>query len=175
MARPKSALLSVTYAIVWACIAADALLGIGMIVGAGIVQFDWHLFAAGFGEHLGAIAFGTPKLKVLGVFAIGGGIAVAVFAALNNLRLVIVTVRRGDPFVLMNAQRLRRIGWAMVLIQVACVPFLYLSHAALSPHPQQHLLTMQSFNGILAILLVFVLAGIFEHASAMRTDLEGTV
>jgi len=32
-----------------------------------------------------------------------------------------------------------------------------------------------SLNGILSILLVFILAGIFEHGAAMREEQEGTV
>jgi uncharacterized membrane protein YidH (DUF202 family) len=175
MPKPKSTLLSVTHCVVWVCIAADALLTIGMIVGAGVVLFGWHLFVEAFGKHHSAIANSASRLELLGVFLIGAGITVAVFAALNRLRLIIITVRYGDPFVPVNAQRLRAIGWIMLLIQVAGIPFLDLSHATLSPHPQQHLLTVHSLNGLLAILLVFVLAGIFEQASAMRTDLEGTV
>lgn len=175
MPKPQSTLLSVTNFVVWVCIASDALLAIGMMAGAGVVLFSWHQFVGTFGKHLSAIDNSTSRLELLGVFVIGAGIAVAVFAILNRLRLIIVAVRYGDPFVAENARRLRAIGWFMVLIQVACIPFIYLSHATLSPHPPQHLLTVHSLNGMLAILLVFVLSGIFERATAMRRDLEGTV
>jgi len=175
MSKPKSTLLSVTHSIVWACIVADAFLAIGMIAGAGIVLFSWPLFVEAFGKHHGAFADSASRLQLIGVFLIGTAIAVAASMALNRLRLIIITVRYGDPFVPVNVQRLRAIGWIMLLIQVAGIPFLGLSHATLSPHPQQHLLNVHSLNGLIAILLVFILAGIFEQASAMRTDLEGTV
>ena len=175
MERSKSALLSVTHWIVSVCIAADAFLGMGMIFGAAAVLFAWQLFVKTFDMHHFVIADSATRLNLLGVFLIGTGIAVAVLAILNRLRLIIITVRHGDPFVPVNVQRLQAIGWFMVLIQIACIPFLYLSHATLSPASEQHLFTVHSLNGLLAILLVFVLAGIFEKASAMRTDLEGTV
>jgi hypothetical protein len=175
MMTPKSALLPVTHSVVWICIAADALLGIGMIVGTGFTIFGWNLLVETFGKHHMALVNGASRLELLGVFAIGAGITAAVFAALDRLRTIIITVRHGDPFVLPNARRLRAIGWIMVLVQLACIPFLNLSRATLSPHTQQHLLTFGSLNWLFAILLVFVLAGIFEQAASMRADLEGTV
>jgi hypothetical protein len=175
MTTPKSALLPITHAVVWICIAADALLGIGMIVGTGFTIFGWNLLVDAFGKHHIAIVGGASRLELLGVFAIGAGITTAVFAALDRLRMIIITVRHGDPFVLQNARRLRAIGWVMALVQLACIPFLSLSRATLNPHAHQHLLTLGSLNGLFALLLVFVLAGIFEQAASMRADLEGTV
>jgi hypothetical protein len=175
MTTSKSALLPVAHSVVWICIAADVLLGIGMMVGTGFTIFGWNLLVETFGRHHVAITNGASRLELLGVFAIGAAITAAVFAALDRLRMIIMTVRRGDPFVFANARRLRAIGWIMLLVQLACIPFLNLSHATLSPHTQQHLLTVGLLNWLFAILLIFVLAGIFEQASAMRADLEGTV
>jgi hypothetical protein len=57
----------------------------------------------------------------------------------------LVASAASDPFVPANAARLRRIGWALVATQ------------------------------LLAILLAFVLAAVFEQGAAMRDELEGTV
>jgi hypothetical protein len=175
MSKPKSALLSVTHWVVWACIATDALLGIGMIIGAAATLIAWQLFVESFGKHHIIILDSASRVNLLGVFLIGAGITAAVFAILNQLRLMIITVRHGDPFVAVNGSRLRAIGWLMVLIQIAGIPFLHLSHAIFSPSLGQHWLTVHSLDSLLAILLVFALAGIFEQGSVMRTDLEGTV
>jgi Protein of unknown function (DUF2975) len=95
--------------------------------------------------------------------------------SLDRLRLIIDTVRDGDPFVQINAQRLRQIGWVMVGVQLLGLPIAALVHTLGEHIKDMHTEGGFPLNSLLAILLVFVLARVFEQGAAMREELEGTV
>jgi hypothetical protein len=93
----------------------------------------------------------------------------------------------GDPFVVSNAARLNQIGWLLLAIEVVDVTFGMVMQLAFpnlphlgNGHPNigdidvdfgPHL----SFVGLLAVLLIFVLAQVFRRGSEMRDELEATV
>ncbi len=116
-----------------------------------------------------------PVVLVFSVTALAG--LAAIFVMLRKLLEIIRTVGDGDPFVAANAARLRLIGWIMIVIQIISAPISYYGHQMgekFSDKSGGDGLSI-SINGILAILLVFVLAGVFERGAAMREELEGTV
>lgn len=93
---------------------------------------------------------------------------------LAELRAILDTVERGDPFDRVNAARLRTIGWMLLVIQLADLIFgatrviaklLHIDYAGWQPN----------VTGWLAVLVAFVLAQVFERGAAMRDDLDGTV
>jgi hypothetical protein len=76
-----------------------------------------------------------------------------------------------------NAQRLTQIGWLLLGIQL----FSLCINAVIELLPKEvnaHF-SVDLFNpsaiGLLAVLLIFVLAQIFRHGSEMRAELEATV
>ena len=93
---------------------------------------------------------------------------------LTRLRAIVDTVRSGDPFLLVNARRLTVIAWALLGIQLLDLVFGVL---ALGVGGDDAPLSGWTFNvtGWIAILLLFVLARVFEQGAAMREDIEGTV
>ncbi|GAA4769659.1 hypothetical protein GCM10023219_15040 [Stakelama sediminis] len=93
---------------------------------------------------------------------------------LAMLLRMIETVRAGTPFVAINAQRLRLMGWLVLGLQVADLIFSALGIYAGSLHADWQGST-PSLMGWLLALLLFVLARIFSEGVAMRDDLEGTV
>lgn len=84
------------------------------------------------------------------------------------LRAIVDSARSGDPFVPENAARLRRIGWLVVAANVAHI----LASPALPPTLQDQ---TAGYPGLVTILLVFVLARIFETGTRMRTEIQETV
>ena len=90
---------------------------------------------------------------------------------LRRLLAIVDSVRGGDPFMLDNAERLHFIAWSVLAIELLRLMVAAISSAVamkgslveLSPAPW------------LAVLLLFVLAGVFARGAAMRADLEGTV
>ena len=97
------------------------------------------------------------------------------YVILSRLRAIVDTVRDGDPFVTANARRLQTIAWATLGLEL-----LHLAVgavAATSGSSAQPLDVDWSFSVTpwVAVLLLFVLARVFDHGARMRADLEGTV
>lgn len=94
---------------------------------------------------------------------------------LTRLLAIVRTVAGGDPFVTVNAARLRAIAWALLGLQLLHI---LVGGAAAAIRSQQVPLNIEwepSVSGWLSVLLLFVLASVFSHGARMREDLEGTV
>jgi hypothetical protein len=92
-----------------------------------------------------------------------------VLPLLRKLLAIVESARIGDPFVPANATRLREIGWLLLASNVVLtlgVAIAQQKGAAVFP---------VSLTALLMILMVFVLARIFEVGSHMRTELQETV
>lgn len=97
--------------------------------------------------------------------------AAIVHSILRQLLAIVDTVRVGDPFILENARRLEGIAW-----RVMASEGLRLVIAAIATATwESGRVAGFSIAPWLAVLLLFVLAGVFAHGAAMREDLEGTV
>jgi hypothetical protein len=98
-----------------------------------------------------------------------------VWTMMRKLLSIIDSVEAGDPFVTANAVRLRAIGWLMVMVQIVGLPLAIGAGVIADMFGDNDVGFDLPINGILAILLVFILAGIFERGAEMREELEGTV
>lgn len=107
----------------------------------------------------------------------GGAICIALAAYIAVLTTRIVdTASTGDPFVTENADRLNRI--ACLLLAIQAVGLAFSTAMNLFPDPVRNDISTGfdlSASGVLAALLIFVLAQIFRRGSEMRAELEGTV
>jgi hypothetical protein len=125
---------------------------------------------------------GVPLDTILGaaLFLVAGGLIGTVFVllAIRATSGILETAIAGDPFVGDNADRLKRIGW--LLLGVMMAQFLSTTMVAWIA-PDNNIAghidggSGPSLAGLLAVLLIFVLARIFRHGSEMRAELEGTV
>jgi hypothetical protein len=97
--------------------------------------------------------------------------AVIVHAILRRLLAIVDTVRIGDPFILENARRLEAIAWSVLALEGLRLVAAAIAAAVWEPGR----IDAFSFAPWLAVLLLFVLAGVFAHGARMRDDLEGTV
>jgi hypothetical protein len=105
---------------------------------------------------------------------IGIGSVPFTHVVLTRLLAIVETVRLGDPFVADNAARLKTMAWAVLGLEL-----LHLAVGALvvGPLANSRLHLDWSFSVIpwLAVLLLFVLAQVFDDGAHMREDLKGTV
>ena len=111
-----------------------------------------------------------------------------------ELGRIVSSVRTGDPFGSDNADRLARMGWLTlgmqavvwltVLPAVQMQPYSHDADPSLQMDPALSLYApglsfrMEpevSLNWLVLALVLFVLARVFRHGAALRTDLEGTV
>lgn len=100
------------------------------------------------------------------------------FFFLRDLRRIIDSVAQGHPFDPMNADRLRRMAWLSIAIQIVLVPLtrLIFWFDALPYQPNVHHGSDGiSIGGIVLTLILFVLARVFRTGAAMHEDLEGTI
>ena len=88
----------------------------------------------------------------------------------------IVKTAEADPFVEDNARRLMQIGWLLVAMQiVGLTADMVISFFPKAVRDHVQVGFDLSPIGILAVLLIFVLAQIFRRGAQMRAELEGTV
>lgn len=111
-----------------------------------------------------------PMLALRSVMALG---IVAVWPAhlmLTRLRDLVDSAGAGAAFSLANAVRLKTIAWAVLALQILDLAFGWVSFRfedspGWSP----------GITGWIAVLLLFVLAQVFEQGAAMRDELDATV
>ncbi len=145
---------------------------IGALLIASLVARDWVFTALGVppAEHSAAVIMGMRLVMVVGICA-----APITHVVLARLLAIVRTVGTRNPFVPENAERLKTIAWAVLGLELLhlCVGAVA---AAVSTGAQPLDLDWNfSFAPWLAVLLLFVLATVFEQGAAMRDDLEGTV
>ena len=100
------------------------------------------------------------------------------FVFLRYLRRIVDSVALGDPFVPVNADRLRNMAWLALAIQAIAIPATKLAiWFDAAPHKPNvhHGDDGLSLGALLLVLILFVLARVFRTGTAMRDELEGTV
>jgi len=137
----------------------------------------------GVPADLGGIA--RVNAALVAAFAVGCGLSavILVFLMLRAAAQIVQTAIRSDPFVADNARRLMRIGWLLVALEGVGIFAPVLLRRLVIHLVPEHLRGEVHFNfgfdmwpiGVIAILMIFVLAQIFRRGSEMRAELEATV
>ncbi|MFN5129186.1 MAG: DUF2975 domain-containing protein [Sphingomonadaceae bacterium] len=128
-------------------------------------------------DHLGT--YPVPGLwDFMGIMFLGTAFFFLIWVIMRKLLAIINSVEGASPLTHANSNRLKDIGWLMVGMQIVGVPleiwgskfasFFGVSDVSYGDFELP-------IDSILVILLVFILAGIFEHGADMREELEGTV
>jgi hypothetical protein len=150
-------------------------LGVGaLLIGCFVATFLYApLFHEFFSKRPPRIDPGllVPILRLWMVLAVP--MIAAVHIALSRLLAMVETVRLGDPFVPENAVRMKTIAWcqlALELLRLASGVMAALMNAAGSNIEWSFFLT-----GWLAVVLLFVLARVFEQGTRIRDDLKAMI
>ena len=145
---------------------------IAILLIASFVLNDWLWKALGFDQP--DMSANIPMaLRTVVVIGIVG--AAVVHTLLRRLLAIVDSVRDGDPFVADNALRLREIAWRVLVLELLRWAVHAVAATVVFAGKPLHWGGAFSFTPWLAILLLFVLAGVFAHGARMRADLEGTV
>lgn len=174
MTQPKTAALPIAYIFIRIVIILNWIIGAGILglLIATIVAEEWTFRALGITGPTGipeAIG-GLRWVAVLGLVSIPLN-----YMVLKRLLAIVVTVRRGDPFVAENAYRLNAIAWVLLALQLISLVIGAIGKALSNPAHPLHLDAGFSTSGWLAVIMTFVLARVFAEGTLMREDLEGTV
>lgn len=174
MDRNYSAALPFAFVLLRILILLNWLLGAAILalMVATIVAREWTMTALGIAptSYIPAVLPGLQAIAALGLLAI----------PLNNVILarllaIVLTVRRGDPFIAANAARLQATAWALLALQLISMVIGGIAKAISTPAHPIDMDAGFSPTGWLAVLLTFVLARIFAEGAAMRDELDGTV
>jgi len=141
--------------------------GIAILGGASFFIKGWPQ------NPLGDFASMHPQLPngLRAIVAIGIIGAAIVHTILRRLLAIVDTVRDGDPFILDNARRLDVIAWSVLSLEVLRM---IVAAIAAAVWERGHVDGF-SIASWFAVLLLFVLSGVFAQGARMCADLEGTV
>lgn len=135
----------------------------------------------GFGGANGSETIKASPLLVIAVFTMLALILVALFYFFGKLRAIILSVSEGDPFTPQNADRINMMAWLFLGVKILALLIggLRLTLANLvneHPNGRDSLdISLYDLDGLLIVVVLFILARIFRHGAAMRDDLKGTV
>ena len=166
--------LSLSRRVLRALMVANVIYGLGILamLVASFVSEGAFFTAIGVkpAEGMDRMFRGMRWIMVLGVAAVPIGQII-----LARLLAIVDTVRAGEPFVVQNAARLKTIAWCVLGLEG-----LHLVIGAVTASSASSLQPLDidwnfSVTRWIAVLLLFVLARVFDQGARMRADLEGTV
>lgn len=100
------------------------------------------------------------------------------FLVFGKMRAIIRSAHEGDPFIAENAQRLIAMAWLLlahwVLGALIGVVRVYSANVATGTENSVDF-SIYDLQGLLLVLVLFILARVFRQGAAMREELEGTV
>ena len=173
MTRSSMDSLALAQKLVRALIALNLLMGflIFVLLVASLIDRDFVMGALGFrpaSESSWLIA-GARMIMVIGIAS-----TPLAHVILTRLRAIVESVPHG-PFISTNAQRLRTMGWALFGLELLHIIVGVV--AASTSSPAEPIGVSWSFSATrwLAVLMLFVLAHVFEQGTQMREELEGTI
>ena len=118
----------------------------------------------------GRLMLGMRGIMVIGILA-----APVLHLIYTRLLAIVETVKAGDPFVVENAARLQTIAWAIVGLELMHVVVVLLANGVTVGTEKVDIGGKFSVAPWLTILLLFVLARVFDQGARMRDELAATV
>jgi len=172
MPRPYPSALAASRTALQALIVLNLLLGVLILalLAASLVAEAPVFAALGARPGNAALILGMRLIMVIGIVSVP-----LAHVVLTRLLAIVETVGLGDPFVAGNAARLQTIAWALLGLELLHLAAGAAAAAASSGAEPLDIDWSFSVTGWLAVLLLFVLARVFDQGARMREDLEGTV
>lgn len=174
--QEKDTLLTIARVIVVVVQALMVIAGLAILVAVPIIILSQTVMLQEIQTEFGPDAT-LPLPIILAVLAAAFVVVALAWHFLRNLRLIIDTVGKGDPFVPVNADRLTAMAWQMLAIQG--MSLVLGSMAFLAAQTLREPLVLADVNidlaGLVLVITLFILARVFRLGAAMRDDLEGTV
>jgi len=171
MIQPNADALSVSHKVLRLLITLNWLFGAAILV-----LLVWTFAAAEFvARALGTDDSPRALLGMRLVMVVGVVCTPIANAIFSRLLWIVETVRAGDPFVTENAARLQTIAWSVLALELARFLIVGIANSVSTAARPIHIDLNLSVTPWLAVLLLFVLARVFDHGARMREDLAGTV
>jgi len=139
---------------------------------ASLIAESWVMRALGARPAPGnsMLFMGMRLIMVIGICSVP-----IVHLILSRLLTIVETVSVGNPFVVANAVRLKTIAWAILGLELMHFTVGAIAAGVSTAAAPLNISSGFSLTRWLTVLLLFVLARVFEQGARMREDLEGTV
>jgi hypothetical protein len=139
---------------------------------ASLIAESWVMRALGARPAPGnsMLFVGMRLIMVIGICSVP-----IAHLVLTRLLAIVETVKVGNPFVMANAVRLKTIAWAILGLEVMHFSVGAIVEGVSTAAAPLDISSGFSLTRWLTVLLLFVLARVFEQGARMREDLEGTV
>jgi hypothetical protein len=170
----KDPLLTFTLVVTRGIMILLVLAAVATVVAAALIAFDMTTGSTELGSEYPNVdldAFKAQLWMLLPTALIGIGLA-AMF--MHLLTQIVKSVGEGNPFLAINARRLRNMGWLALGFALIGYPVRFFE-ARLEVISGEVSRFDVDIAGFVLALTLFVLARVFAHGAAMRDDLEGTV
>ncbi len=139
---------------------------------ASLIAESWVMRALGVRPVPGnsMLFLGMRLIMVIGICSVP-----LAHLVLTRLLAIVETVKVGNPFVMANAVRLKTIAWAILGLEMMHFTVGAIVQGVSTAAAPLNISSGLSLTRWLTVLLLFVLARVFEQGARMREDLEGTV
>ena len=139
---------------------------------ASLIAESWVMRALGARPAPGnsMLFVGMRLIMVIGICSVP-----IAHLVLTRLLAIVETVKVGNPFVMANAVRLKTIAWAILGLEMMHFTVGAIVEGVSTAAAPLDISSGFSLTRWLTVLLLFVLARVFEQGARMREDLEGTV
>jgi hypothetical protein len=173
MHKPSSAALPITHGLLRVLILVNWLMGAAILVLLLVSPNERWILSA---FKLAPSPEAERLVMALRAIAALGLVGIPLhYVVLKRLLAIVETVRRGDPFIAANANRLQAIAWALLALQLLSFVIGAIVKTVSTPAHPVDIDAGFSVSGWLAVLLTFLLARVFAEGTVMRDDLAGTV
>lgn len=130
-------------------------------------------------EEIPTVPTATMITAIAVTLAFAALLLAALFRVFQLLYSIVETVAEGDPFVPDNAKRLTQTAWLALGVQIVSMPLEALGNwigdNADKTEGGSDIALGISGNGLLLVLILFILARVFRKGTEMRAELEGMV
>jgi len=139
---------------------------------ASLIAESWVMRALGARPVSGhsMLFLGMRLIMVIGICSVP-----IAHVVLTRLLAIVETVKVGNAFVMANAVRLKTIAWAILGLEMMHFTVGAIVQGVSTAAAPLNISSGLSLTRWLTVLLLFVLARVFEQGARMREDLEGTV
>ncbi len=171
--HPSDSLLAFARLLIGVLMGFIALAAIGIVIALGVVLTGTRVNiladspAAGLADSYPAVV--AILILMILLFALG-------IIFMRELYRIVGSVEQGDPFQPFNADRLRRMGWIIVVGQLVLFVIAGVSASGSRVRPDfDGDALLSGLGAMLMALILFILARVFRVGADMRGELDGTV
>ncbi|KHK89542.1 DUF2975 domain-containing protein [Novosphingobium malaysiense] len=176
----RDPLLAIAKGILWFLMVVMAVAAVACVVAAPVVFFMRETIIAELTQEAPGLGFTQFILAIAAVCLFAAVLLALLFRIFQLLKQIVDTVGDGDPFVPVNARRLTQMAWLTLAVQITSLPvsaigiWIHNVTEGAGKDVEIHSGGVDG-NGLLLMLILFILARVFRKGAEMREELEGTV